>query len=199
MQVLPWDPNYKEQIKQDFTAAIETCVFNNSPLRGSSLASKQTVGNTMARFLSRRLNAHLKQFKIGDCEGAGYPDRCLVHPEDNQEFALEFKATGELFDPEDKNRMVLISSSDKMRRRFPDPVSHLLVAVCYRRVGKAIAVCSFGFKFFQPWTLVNIRLEASTSKSLLSSEPENFLWIPVNAGKPAARLQNNTQPITFFI
>ena len=131
VQVLPWDPNYKEQIKRDFTAAIETCACNTSPLRGLRLASKQTVGNKMARFLSRRLNAHLKQFKIGDCEGPGYPDRRLVHLEDKQEFALEFKATGELFDPEDMNRMVLISSSEKLRRRFPDPVSHLLVAVCY--------------------------------------------------------------------
>jgi hypothetical protein len=122
-----------------------------------------------------------------------------VHLENKQKFALELKATGELFDPEDKNRMVLISSSHKMHRRFPVSVSHLLVAVCYRRVGKAIVATSFGFKFFEPWTPVNIRLEASTSKALLSSDPENFLWIPVNDGKPAARLQKNTQPITFFI
>ena len=73
-------------------------------------------------------------------------------------------------DVADSNRRVFTSSSRKLRRRFPGAINHVAArtmlycdcALTFRE----LVLC--GSIFFEPATLVNIRLEASVSHRLLA-------------------------------
>jgi len=154
-------------IVADFRAAIPSCGFSANLLTVLATASNQSIGNKVADFLVSTVNRQLRSFRIENCSGAGYPDKVLRRLADLRLFVFELKATSE-FDCNDSNRIVLTSSSQKLRRYFSSPINHLLATACYRLDGTQIEVQNLRLDFLEPTTPVNVRLEASVSQRLLA-------------------------------
>lgn len=128
--------------------------------------SNQSRGNVVADFVSDHLGC--PQLLIEPLAGGGYPDRRAV-AEDGFACALELKATSSWNDA-DGNRRVLTSSSTKLHRAMnngalPSPPMHLLVTAIFSLADQAITVVRLDF--LEPTSVVNVRLEASTSQALL--------------------------------
>jgi len=75
--------------------------------------------------------------------------------------------------------------SDKLRHSFnaESPICHLFGTVFFakRAYGRQclVSIIGFGLEFLQPWTLVEVRLEASASQHLLSKGAhEKLLVVP---------------------
>src|SRR5437899_1051543 len=128
--IADWQESHIAAISADFKAAFQTSNFLAHPLTVPDDLSNQAVGNRVAEFFARQINNHLKAYAIEDCSGAGYPDKRLRAMASATVFVFELKATSE-FDPNDSNRIVLTSSSEKLRRYFRPPINHLLATACY--------------------------------------------------------------------
>ena len=174
--VAVWNSREVEEISEDFRAAFSAAGFAGVPLTVGAATSNQSIGNKVAEFLVGRINRHLQQFSIEACSGAGYPDKRLLRRSDRMPFVFELKATSE-FDPNDSNRLVLTSSSEKLRRYFQAPVFHLLATACYDQNGDEVEIQNLRLDFLEPSTPVNVRLEASVSQRLLArGVHKNFLF-----------------------
>lgn len=165
--VSAWSSDDVEEITGDFRAAFAAAGFGGSPLTVGAATSNQSIGNKVAEFLVAEMNQHLQRFMIEPCSGAGYPDKRLVRRGGGAAFVFELKATSE-FDPNDSNRIVLTSSSEKLRRYFRSPVLHLLATACYEQDGEEVTIQNLRLDFLEPTTPVNVRLEASVSQRLLA-------------------------------
>jgi hypothetical protein len=165
--VAGWQESHIAAIAEDFKAAFYASNFAANPLTVPGNLSNQAVGNRLAEFFVRQINNRLKAHSIEDCSGAGYPDKRLRAMADQNVFVFELKATSE-FDPNDSNRIVLTSSSEKLRRYFRPPINHLLATVCYNQDGTQIRLENLRLDFLAPSTPVNVRLEASVSQRILS-------------------------------
>lgn len=165
--VSAWSSSDVEEIARDFRAAFASKGFEGSPLTVGAATSNQSIGNKVAEFLVEEMNQYLQRFRIEACSGAGYPDKRLLRRTGGASFAFELKATSE-FDPNDSNRIVLTSSSEKLRRYFRPPVLHLLATACYGQDGEEVKIQNLRLDFLEPSTPVNVRLEASVSQRLLA-------------------------------
>ncbi len=171
----PWGPADARGVVRDFRRAFCGCAFARNPLVVPVAATNQSVGHRVANFLSERMNLHLRDFKVEECPGNGYPDRRLVRLCDQRAFALELKATS-LFKPHDLNRVVLTSKSEKLRRWFEPPINHVLLLVAYERDGEQLWLRSGRLAFLDPSTRVQVRLEASLSHKFMSVASRTFVW-----------------------
>lgn len=132
--------------------------------------SNQSKGNVAADAFALSLACDPTQLAVHRLRGAGYPDRRLVIPDQDFSCCLEFKATSDWNDG-DSNRRVLTSSPAKLlaaivSNELPESPCHLIGTVIYdRQIGTVIG---FRLDFIGPDSLVNVRLEASTSHKLLS-------------------------------
>lgn len=97
----------------------------------------------------------------------GQSDKRLRNLSDSRIFVFELEATSE-FDPSDSNRIVLTSSSEKLRRYFNPPINHLLATACYRKEGTQIHIHNLRLDYLEPSTPVNVRLEAFVSQRILA-------------------------------
>lgn len=165
--IAAWDPGDISAISSDFGAAFQRGQFYCLPLPIVAGTSNQSIGNKVAEFLVENINQHLQRFRIERCSGPGYPDKRLLCLADKRVFAFELKATSE-FDPGDSNRIVLTSSSEKLRRYFRAPISHLLGTACYELGDGKVCIQKLRLDFLEPDTPVNIRLEASVSQRMLA-------------------------------
>jgi len=165
--VAPWSQTDVQDIGNDFRTAFGLADLRGHPLTVGLGVTNQSIGNKVADFFVTNLNRHLGQFRIEDCSGAGYPDKRLVRLSDRGVFAFELKATSD-FDPNDSNRIVLTSSSEKLRRYFRPPVFHILATACYGQKGTQIEIGRLRLDFLEPTTPVNVRLEASVSQRILA-------------------------------
>jgi hypothetical protein len=84
-----------------------------------------------------------------------------------QGFPFELKATSD-WNPNDSNRRVLTSSSQKLRRHFRHPINHLLATVVYHQEAGVFRLESVRLDYLNPDTEVSIRLEGSVSHKLLA-------------------------------
>jgi hypothetical protein len=164
--VAPW-------AQLDTDAIIKTIrgAFANTHLRNTAVpirpgSTNQSIGNQVASFVVTQLNPRLEAFRIDDCSGHGYPDKMLRQLASGRIFPFEVKATSQ-WNPSDSNRRVLTSSSTKLRDRFRDPISHLLVTILYRESADVYRVDGVRLDFLEPSTNVNIRLEASVNHKIL--------------------------------
>jgi len=160
-----WREDLIVEIQNDFRQAIQ-----NSNLKKAVFVpnkTNQSVGNQVEVSTIEELNKYLRNFKIENCSGAGYPDRILVKG-DFKQIALEMKATGS-WNPKDANRRVLTSASKKLREKFTSPIYHLLCTVVYKSEGRAAKVEAVRLDFIEPKTQVSVRLEASVSHKMLAS------------------------------
>jgi len=130
-------------------------------------SENQSIGNQVAVFFHRRISPVITDWLLSPCSGPGYPD--LIMSQGAHRVALEVKATSE-WDPNDSNRIVLTSSSRKLRACFQPPIYHLLATVEYSGAGSdLISIRALRLDFLSPITAVNIRFEGSVSQKLLSA------------------------------
>jgi|SRR5579859_748882 len=174
--IAPWEATDVESISNDFRQAFRHEEFWATPLLIAPGISNQSIGNKIAEYFVRNINLRLRAFQVQDCSGAGYPDKTLAGQTDRRCFAFELKATSE-FDANDSNRIVLTSSSQKLRQRFRPPICHLLGTACYVLTGTEITIETFRLDFLEPTTQVNVRLEASVSQKSLARAGHRSLCI----------------------
>jgi len=172
----PWNRSDPRAIASDFRRAFGRSGITACPLSLPASVTNQSTGNRVAEFVASQIGPELRHFRIEPLVGPGYPDKRLRRIRGGRAFAMELKATGR-FNPRSSNRIVLLSASAKLRREFRGPVSHLLVTICYRRRRGQLWVQAARLEFLMPTTRVNVRLEASVSRRLLSQDPGAFFWI----------------------
>lgn len=165
--VAAWVPDEVTSIANEFKTALGRADFSKNQLTVPAGVSNQSIGNKVAEFFTKGVNQQLQNLRVENCSGAGYPDKRLTRLSDRKVYAFELKATSQ-FDPNDSNRIVLTSSSEKLRRYFSPPICHLLATACYSQQGQQICIGNLRLDFLQPDTAVNVRLEASVSQRILS-------------------------------
>lgn len=116
--------------------------------------------------------------RITDAKGGGYPDR--IFNIGNLGFCMELKATSNWKDI-DANRRVLTSTPVKMRKlvnaqKIGAPPAHLVCTVLYSE--QHSTVTGLRLDFLDPSSVINIRLEASTSQRLLTQSPHHKVILP---------------------
>lgn len=171
-----WDPAICDAIVGSLSAALKAAAFigseieNLTTLPNGGERSNQSKGNVAADELCKAINGFSDQVAIAPVKGAGYPDRALILTKPDFKCCFEIKATSDWNDG-DGNRRVLTSSPLKLQKAIasgalPNPPCHLLGTVLYdKATGVALDV---RIDFLEPGSLINVRLEASTSHSLLA-------------------------------
>jgi len=165
--VAAWEDKFVQEIKENFRSAFERAAFRGKILKVEEDISNQAVGNRVAEFFTAAISPHLSAYRVEACSGPGYPDKKLIRREGERVFVLELKATSE-FDAKDSNRIVLTSSSRKLRRDVRAPVNHLLATICYQKDGVEIVLEHLRLDFLEPTTPVDMRLEGSVSRKALA-------------------------------
>ncbi|PYJ56793.1 MAG: hypothetical protein DME24_21130 [Verrucomicrobia bacterium] len=165
--VAAWEDKYVQEIKEVFRCAFERAAFGEKILEVEEDISNQAVGNRVAEFFTTGISPHLSAYRVEICSGPGYPDKKLIRREGGRVFVLELKATSE-FDAKDSNRIVLTSSSRKLRRDFRAPINHLLATISYQKNGVEIVLEHLRLDFLEPTTPVDMRLEGSVSQKALA-------------------------------
>ncbi|MGA2750987.1 MAG: hypothetical protein ABSG59_19640 [Verrucomicrobiota bacterium] len=173
--IATWNPNDVQHIAKEFGTAFQACSFATTFLPVPPGITNQSIGNKIAEFVTTQMNRRLRGFRIEDCLGAGYSDKQLRDVSDGRLFVCEIKATSH-FNPGDSNRIVLTSSSEKLRRKFKPLLHHLLMTACYVDHGGQLEVQKIRLDLFEPTTPVNVRFEASVSQRLLAQAAHrNFM------------------------
>ncbi|MEK6564905.1 MAG: hypothetical protein AABZ65_07775 [Candidatus Omnitrophota bacterium] len=162
-----WPPKLITKIKSDIRQAVNSgsIIGLRCSLRPHS--SNQSIGNQVEDKTLPILSDKMLKFDLGKCSGAGYPDRVLTQKKTRLRIPLEVKATSD-WNPNDSNRRVLTSSSEKIRKEFKSPIHHLLLTVLYHKKGDVVIVEHIRLDFLEPTTSVSVRLEASVNHKILS-------------------------------
>jgi hypothetical protein len=166
--IAEWSDTDAQAIANDFTQAIASTSVKGAQVSIRPGSSNQSIGNQVEEFFVGRVSGALKQFRILDCSGHGYPDKQLHEQSTRKRFPLELKATSQ-WNPSDSNRRVLTSSSKKLRESFTAPIHHVLLTVCYDVTGAVYRILRVRLDFIQPSPEVSVRLEASVNHKILSS------------------------------
>lgn len=173
--IAPWNPNTVTAIQNVVGQAILSQGYIGWKMPDFT-GSNQSLGNKAATaFLKKISPAFSEDFRIEVAPGKGYPDTIILINGDRH--FLEFKATSD-WNPNDSNRRVLTSSPLKMRTLIEsgsvaDPPSHAVATVIYQNGGATVQ--GFRLDFLSPNSIMNIRLEASTSHKLLATGNQ-FSW-----------------------
>ena len=168
-----WPKPLRNAVEADFVDASASCKIKNAncPIRPAS--TNQSIGNQIEEYTISKLKDCLSAFLIARCKGAGYPDEALTQKATRLKMPLEFKASSD-WNPNDANRRVLTSSSKKLRRQFPAPIHHLLLTVLYAPASpRHVAIEALRLDFLEPFTAVNVRLEASVNHKILANGPHH--------------------------
>lgn len=161
-----WPADLASEVEEDFLQGV-----NNQPLKGSVCpirpgSSNQSIGNQVEAYVVPKLASGLHKFRLEKCSGAGYPDRQLRCAD--LLIPLEVKATGD-WNPNDSNRRVLTSSSEKIRKHFKSPIYHLLCTVLYTAETGGTRIDAIRLDFLEPRSAVSVRLEVSVNHKLLAT------------------------------
>jgi len=161
-----WPGNLAEEIIADFLHGVNSQSIKGSlcPIRPGS--SNQSIGNQVESFVVPKLIDGLAKFRLEKCSGAGYPDQQLRMGD--LLIPLELKATGD-WNPNDSNRRVLTSSSEKLRKYFRTPIYHLLCTVLYTAEAGGTRIDAIRLDFLEPDSPVSVRLEVSVNHKLLAT------------------------------
>ncbi len=163
-----WPSGLPSLIEAEFIHAVAVGGLKGSACPILPGSTNQSIGNQVEKFAVLHLSPHMRPFAIGACSGAGYPDKVLIQHDTNLRMPLEVKATSD-WNPNDSNRRVLTSSSEKLRRQFTSPIYHLLMTVLYIIENQAARVDAIRLDFLEPGTTVNVRLEASVNHKILAA------------------------------
>lgn len=183
--IAAWSPSRIDNIISDFTASAAATHIAGTLAEPNAESwanrSNQSRGNVVGDFAADILSPSLTSYRISRLpEGQGYPDRRLHHHTDGFICVLELKATSQ-WDASDGNRRVLLSSTKKLRSNIvsgmlPAQPCHLLMTVNYTNGTSAID--GIRLDFIEPATLVEVRLEASTSHKLLAGGGQRSVVMP---------------------
>lgn len=172
-----WNAKIRAKVADAIARALTGSNFIGAPFSSFGFAdewserSNQSKGNVAADALTVALNFDTENLEVLNNPGAGYPDRALRLGSPPFTCCFEIKATSRWNDA-DGNRRVLTSSPKKLlaavqNKSLPNPPCHLLGTVHYDRQNGTARYLRLDF--LEPDSLVNIRLEASTSHALLVS------------------------------
>ena len=170
-----WNDTERSNIAENFSNAWESGGFTGFQIRLPGELSNQSRGTKLWNEFRPLLEAGLNNFEFQKCKYQGYPDHRLVS-DSGRNYAFEEKAHSK-WDETDGNRIVICSSTRRLRNNFHPPINHIW-ATLYHSVEKEDEeiVCtlhSLQLHFVEPETMVARRLEISTSNKLLSSSIEN--------------------------
>tara|TARA_B100001758_G_C18335838_1_gene571505 strand:+ start:599 stop:1324 length:726 start_codon:yes stop_codon:yes gene_type:complete len=170
-----WNDTERSNIAENFSKAWESGGFTGFQIRLPGELSNQSRGTKLWNEFRPLLEAGLNNFEFQKCKNQGYPDHRLVS-DSGRNYAFEEKAHSK-WDETDGNRIVICSSTRRLRNNFHPPINHIW-ATLYHSVEKEDEeiVCtlhSLQLHFVEPETMVARRLEISTSNKLLSSSIEN--------------------------
>ena len=171
-----WNAAIRHAIINNLSAALKAATFIGTEIESLATLpngkerSNQSKGNVAANELGNAINYGSNQVSIALMKGAGYPDRVLVLTDPAFKCCFEIKTTSDWNDG-DGNRRVLTSSLSKLRKAITSgevlyPPCHLLGTVLYDRASSIVR--DVRLDFLEPDSLVNMRLEASTSHALLA-------------------------------
>lgn len=179
-----WSPADIRRISREWKNATKVSKLVGARAERSPLAwrrrSNQSRGTLIANFVVDMLNQRLASLKIEALpNGNGYPDFRLLSLTTGFACAIEFKATSQWRDG-DSNRRVLLSSTSKLRanivsKLLNSPPCHLVATINYDKGTSAIE--STRLDFFEPNSDVSVRLEASTSHSMLANGHHSSILI----------------------
>lgn len=173
--VSDWNDAERSNIAENFSKAWESGEFTGFEIKLPSDLSNQSRGTKLWNEFRPLFEAELNDFEFQKCKFTGYPDHRLVS-DSGKNYAFEEKAHTK-WDETDGNRIVICSSTRRLRNTFHPPINHIW-ATLYHSVekGDEELVCtlhSLQLHFVEPETMVARRLEISTSNKLLSSSIEN--------------------------
>lgn len=171
--IASWRTKEIQAVTADFRTASEACRLPGFAVRVGDMCP-QAIGNAVASLTAVALKYQLKWFTIEECPGAGYPDFKLVHLTSGRAYPLEIKATGKRQGT--NSRVVLTSSSTKLRELFAPPIRHLIATVHYLRTPRTIRIDSLRLNFLRPQSLVNVRFEGAVTSKLLHQD-DRVVWI----------------------
>ena len=173
--VYAWDKTLISKIEKDFRSSIQT--KNIIGLKCSIItgSTNQSIGNQVEEHSMPVIALGIKGFSLSKCSGAGYPDQLLTELSSALRIPLEVKATSD-WNPNDSNRRVLTSSSEKIRKQFSEPIHHLLFTLLYKIETGLAVIEHMRLDFLEPTTPVSVRLEASINHKILShGTPASFV------------------------
>lgn len=163
----------RKAVEADFVDATASCQIKNANCPVRSASTNQSIGNQVEEYTISKLRSHLSEFSIASCKGAGYPDKTLIQKTTRLKMPLEFKASRD-WNPNDANRRVLTSWSKKLRQQFSAPIHHLLLTVLYSSASpRHVTIKTLRLDFLEPFTAVNVRLEASVNHKILANAPHH--------------------------
>lgn len=162
-----WPPELVKRVVLTLrhSAKLGNLIGLRCPIRKGS--TNQSIGNQVEEHVIPILAGNISDFALGKCSGAGYPDQVLTCIQSGLKIPLEVKATSD-WNPNDSNRRVLTSSSDKIRKEFTPPIHHLLLTMLYKVSRSDAIVEHIRLDFLEPTTSVSVRLEASVNHKILS-------------------------------
>tara|TARA_B100001094_G_scaffold263690_1_gene265381 strand:- start:719 stop:1681 length:963 start_codon:yes stop_codon:yes gene_type:complete len=173
--VSAWNDEERANIAKNFRNAWKNGEFAESEIRLPSGLSNQSRGTRLWKEFRPLLEDELDDYEFKSCKLGGYPDKRLVS-NTGKNYAFEDKAHTK-WDEGDGNRVVICSSTKRLRGTFKPPINHIWATLYHSvRVENDETVCtlhSLQLHFVEPGTLVARRLEISTSNKLLSSSVGN--------------------------
>ena len=172
-----WKDGEVRAVKTAIEAAVRKAGYIGKTMPISGLKN-QAIGNASEKFFVAQINPHLKgaiEAPTG-CLG-GYPDR-VIHIK-GKRYCMELKATNS-WKKRDSHRRVLTSSPNRLlklleNKKVDDSPAHLVGTVLYDENKQTVT--EFRVDFIEPDTIVNFRLEASTTQKLLSQDSHEPLII----------------------
>lgn len=173
-----WTPQEIAAVEAALRAAVAASGVVNSAIP-NFVGTNQSKGNKAADHFLAVVTPHLPaQAQIVFANGGGYPDRIFRLGQVG--YCFEFKATSN-WQNGDSNRRVLTGTPTKMRRlvnlgTIGNPPAHLICTVLYSEANSTVT--GVRLDFLDPSSIVNIRLEASTSQRLLAQSPHHNVTIP---------------------
>ena len=172
-----WKKSEVRTVKAAIKRAINSASYIGETMYGRNVTN-QAIGNASEKFFIRQVNPHLNDaIKAPTGCGGGYPDR-VIHIK-GKHYCMELKATSS-WKKRDAHRRVITSSPDRLLKLIEnDEVdtrpAHLVGTVLYDKNRRTVT--EFRVDFFEPDTIVNFRLEASTTQKLLSQDSHEPLII----------------------
>ena len=172
-----WRPADERAVRGAFETAVRTPMFAE-PIAIGRL-NNQAAGNGLAATLPACLNPALvgHGYWLTQCEGAGYPDMRLVDLRHLRSFPVEVKTSSR--QGLHNSRLVLSSSTSKLRTRFRPPIHHLMLSLRYRRRRGQAFLIGVRLNFLSPKTRVDVRWEASLTSRRLAVDG---VWLDTSAG-----------------
>lgn len=173
-----WAPQESAAVEAAIRAAVQGSGIVGSVIPNFA-GTNQSKGNRAAKHFITTVTPFVPPpFSIASALGSGYPDRVFANGAAG--YCLELKATSN-WQNGDANRRVLTSRPEKMRRLvnagiIGNPPAHLVCTVLYSNATSQVA--GIRLDFLEPDSEVNIRLEASTSQSLLTQGTHRKAMIP---------------------